>query len=283
MPKKIISGLAEPARSTPKSARGPGRLTRVALGTLLSVLGLLGLGSTGCKSEKLGAVDMSMSSNDLDSTPRCEDTKCENPDAKCCNGEACVDITTSTQNCGSCGTVCRTRELCKNATCTCTGGGHSGQCGTSEQCCPDGCHQTMTDAKNCGGCGLSCKAAETCQTGKCSCGPSGIACRGSQSCCGTGCVDLQTDAKNCGTCGKVCATGHACVAGLCEGECLPCAAGETCCNGICANLLTDKNNCLACGKKCMNGPFPAECIVCWFRPLDGGMDGGAVDMSLPHD
>ena len=233
------------------------------------------LTATSCKSEKLGAADLSMGMPDLDSTPSCEAMKCENPDAKCCNGEPCVDVTANTQNCGACGKACRTREQCSSGSCTCTGGGHSGQCGTSESCCADGCHQTMTDGMNCGGCGLHCKAGEACLSGKCSCGPAGKTCTGSQACCSTGCADFQTDAKNCGMCGKTCMAGHACVAGICAGECIACGVGETCCGGACANLLNDPNNCRMCGNKCpsfLGVQYPCILGVCAFTKFDGGMD-----------
>lgn len=260
---------------------GGGRAAgRACLLVLLCALG--GLGG-GCKTDKPLSPDMSMTGGggDMSSLFTCESTKCENPDAKCCNGEPCVDVTASTQNCGQCGKVCRTRELCQNGSCTCNGGGHSGSCASAETCCSDGCHETQTDVKNCGGCGLPCKMGETCQTGKCSCGASGMACRGSQTCCGAGCADLQTDPNNCGTCGKKCASGKACAGGVCEGECIMCSMGETCCDGICANLLNDPNNCKTCGHKCgvvLGIPLPCIFGICAFAMPDGG-----TDMTMPTD
>ena len=257
-----------------------------ALWALLLTIGL-GLGGAGCKSEKPSSSrDMSMTSGDLAMMIACESVKCENPDAKCCNGEPCVDVTANTQNCGECGKVCRTREQCLGGSCSCTGGGHSGPCASTSTCCADGCHETMTDLMNCGGCGLPCKMGETCTSGKCSCGPAGPACRGSQTCCGTGCADLQTDPKNCGKCGKTCPAGKACTSGVCEGECITCGTGETCCDGICANLLNDANNCKTCGHKCgviLGVPLPCIFGICAFAPVDGGTDAGAADMSMPTD
>ena len=142
---------------------GPGRaLRRACLLTLLCALGWLGVG--GCKTDKPLTPDMSMTSNDdMSSLFTCESTKCENPDAKCCNGEPCVDVTANTQNCGQCGKVCRTRELCQNGSCSCNGGGHSGSCASAETCCSDGCHETQTDVKNCGGCGAACPGGQVCE------------------------------------------------------------------------------------------------------------------------
>jgi hypothetical protein len=261
---------------------------------MLMLLGLtLLLGQVGgCKPDNPVGADMSVDTKpDLSMALSCEAMKCENPDAKCCNGEPCVDITISVQHCGGCNQPCHARENCSNGTCTCTGGGHSGACAASESCCSDGCHQTMTDVNNCGGCGLPCKTGEACNGGKCSCG-GGSGCHSGQVCCGAGgCSDLLTDTKNCGMCGKTCAAGKACNNGVCDGECVACAMGEKCCQvpsgdggvvGFCANTLTDANNCGMCGHKC---PIPL-CIlgICAFTHPDGGaMDAGATDLSTPHD
>ena len=253
---------------------------------MLCVLGLFGF--FGCKVDKPdgGVHDLSMGGEDLTSEASCANTKCQNLDAKCCNGEPCVDVTANLQNCGDCGHVCRTRELCSNGVCTCTGGGHMGACASGAQCCPDGCHDTMNEVANCGGCNLACKMGETCQAGKCSCGPAGKDCTGSQSCCGTGCADLQTDAKNCGICGKACDAGKPCINGVCKGECVTCGMGESCCGGVCTNLLSDKMNCHTCGHVCpllFGVPLPCVLGFCVNLGADGGMDAGSGDMSLPHD
>ena len=257
-------------------------LARAPLWTVLCALSFLGL--VGCKGEKPGAPDMSMSGRDLAMAASCEDAKCESPDAKCCNGEPCVDTSANVLNCGTCGKVCRARELCSKGSCTCMGGGKPSTCAASAQCCSDGCHDTMTEVTNCGGCGLPCKMGEACLSGKCSCGPAGVACRTGQACCGTGCADLQNDAKNCGVCGKTCAAGKACKNGICEGECIPCGPKETCCSGICIDLRAgDNKNCGMCGHRCTIFPWICAIDICLPLPDDGGMDGGAADMSMPHD
>jgi hypothetical protein len=80
-----------------------------------------------------------------------------------CNG-ACVDPATDAANCGSCGIVCGTNEVCSGGSCSCEA--PKALCGT--QCnlraCP--CVDLQTDASNCGTCGHSC-ASHVCSGGVC--------------------------------------------------------------------------------------------------------------------
>lgn len=259
--------------------------------TWLSLLALCLFGLAGCKAnegQKPPGNNMMMSPPDLSmAVESCENMKCEDPDAKCCLGEACVDTKTNPLHCGACGKVCKAREICTDGACVCRGAGPAMACAIGTSCCTDGCRDLQNDLKNCGGCGLGCKMGEDCKTGKCSCGATGMACKSGQICCGaSGCSNLQDDPNNCGMCGKKCAAGKACKSGVCEGECVPCSMGETCCDGICANILNDNMNCGRCGNKCgdvFGIPLPCLFGFCAFAMPDGGDGGMPMDMSMPKD
>jgi hypothetical protein len=63
-----------------------------------------------------------------------------------CDG-ACVNLSTSTTNCGECGKVCKS---------------------LAPTCCNGGCVNTMTDINNCGTCGKVCKGIlPSCDSGTC--------------------------------------------------------------------------------------------------------------------
>lgn len=248
----------------------------------LALSGLLG----GCKPDQAmtpnRTKDMAKPMDDAGES--CEAVKCENPAGVCCNGEPCVDTSTSPLNCGTCGKVCGSREVCANSACVCRGGGRDQACGAGTQCCTDGCRDVMADKVNCGGCGRTCVSGERCEGGSCKCGPAGLSCRSNQTCCTSGCSNLVDDPKNCGMCGKECAAGKACKAGVCEGECAaPCALPEICCNGSCTNLFSDPRNCRMCGRDCRMVTGWDTCIggVCLFeQPPDMAVP---MDMSIPPD
>jgi len=62
-----------------------------------------------------------------------------------CDG-TCVNLSTSTTNCGECGKVCKS---------------------LAPTCCKGGCVNTMTDNNNCGSCGHKCMFGITCVAGSC--------------------------------------------------------------------------------------------------------------------
>jgi hypothetical protein len=246
--------------------------------TLASALALCVLSillQTGCKAKMSNTPPPDDGEEDLrPMVSACENMKCDNPQALCCNDEPCVDVQTDRANCGACGKLCSGQELCQGGRCVCTGGGGS-SCSGGFTCCPSGCRNLDTDTANCGACNRSCRQNETCVSGACKC--AGMAgCSGSQTCCSTGCADTSNDPNNCGMCGKKCMPGKACKAGVCEGECTGCAMGETCCNGTCANLLNNPMNCGMCGKVCPP-PFPGIPPGCLFGNCVklGNADGGA--------
>jgi hypothetical protein len=62
-----------------------------------------------------------------------------------CDG-SCVNLSTSTTNCGECGKVCKS---------------------LAPTCCNGACVNTLTDASNCGTCGHKCLYSTTCIAGSC--------------------------------------------------------------------------------------------------------------------
>jgi hypothetical protein len=83
--------------------------------------------------------------------------KCPGPDM-ICNG-TCLDTSTFSSNCGTCGNVCSTGKTCQGGSCKCPG--------TTVDCFGV-CVDTSTDSTNCGTCGANCAAGKTCQGGGCS-------------------------------------------------------------------------------------------------------------------
>jgi len=158
---------------------------------------------------------------------------CNEPHQLICGG-TCVSYQTDPSNCGGCGNVCASDEICSDGACICPGG--QTQCGT-------GCKDLQTDPSNCGTCGSVCASDESCIDGACLCDPGLTQC-------GMGCTDLQTDETNCGTCGTVCASDEFCSGGACV-----CDPGLTQCGAGCTDLQTDPTNCGTCGTVCPVGGF----------------------------
>lgn len=87
--------------------------------------------------------------------------------ASSCSGN-CVDLTTDSNHCGQCGTVCNPDEVCESSIC-------QPRCSAELTFCPDGCVNTLSDAANCGSCGNTCVSDQSCQESVCLCAP-GSAC-----------------------------------------------------------------------------------------------------------
>jgi len=84
----------------------------------------------------------------------------------CCGGK-CVNTKTDPNNCGVCGTVCRS-GLCVNGLCCPPGAVKCGNSCCSLTCCGGTtCVDTQHDPNNCGSCGHTCDACSTCQNGTC--------------------------------------------------------------------------------------------------------------------
>jgi hypothetical protein len=105
------------------------------------------------------------------------------------------------KNCGTCGHVCASTEVCKTGTCT-------ADCGAGATDCAGACVNLTADPANCGACGHACSGGEKCVSSKCSC-PVGF-----DSCNGV-CTNTQSDRNNCGTCGHACAGNETCNGGNC--------------------------------------------------------------------
>src|SRR5262249_9203545 len=86
--------------------------------------------------------------------PSSEASLCTSPRVKC--GDACSDVSTDAQNCGSCGYACaQPTPHCASGACTCAG-----------QTCGSACVDTASDPKNCGRCEHDCLGG-ACQSGTC--------------------------------------------------------------------------------------------------------------------
>jgi hypothetical protein len=128
-----------------------------------------------------------------------------------------VQLATDGANCGACGVICATSEVCSAGRC-------AASCAAPLAVCTDGasssCADLSNDPEHCGTCDIACAAGQSCTAGIC--GPS---CSAPLTTCGAGdaarCVDLRSDPQNCGACGSTCSTGNcragACSATACEG------------------------------------------------------------------
>ena len=169
-------------------------------------------------------------------------------------GTSCAALDRDPQNCGACGTACKTDEVCSSGKC-------SFGCGTGTSNCNGSCVNEQSDPGNCGTCGKACDAGSVCSSGKCvpTCGEGTVDCGGA-------CVDTANDRSNCGACGTTCAPGEECTAGTCALACQPglvqCAndypdggaadAGDAGTLGaqVCVDPWIDRFNCGGCGNVC---------------------------------
>lgn len=195
-------------------------------------------------------------------------------------GGVCTAIASDSSNCGACGAVCGSGEICAEGHCSpvpcqadlvrcsgvcadtgtdeancgacghacgdgesCVGGQCVAPCGGGTTSCSGSCVQLASDRANCGACGHACAVHEVCSTGTCA-----LQCQANLANCGGSCVNLATDVSNCGFCGHSCG-GDACVSGQC-GTALGCGIGLAPCGGICTDVLTNDANCGSCGHAC---------------------------------
>jgi hypothetical protein len=219
----------------------------------------------------------------------------------------CVNTTTDSMNCGTCGTVCPMGSTCQMGACRCATGNvlcgracvnlqtsatHCGACGqacttgrvctmgtctcaTGTTLCNGNCVNTMTDANHCGACGRTCNSGQTCTAGVC-------ACPTAQTLCGTGttavCVDTRSNRSNCGMCGRTCSMGQTCTAGVCA-----CPTGQTLCGtgatAMCISTMVSPANCGRCGNVCGAG---LACVAgtCMGTPPSNDTRMGATVIDL---
>ncbi len=139
-------------------------------------------------------------------------------------GFQCVNLSTSTENCGEIGNRCAEGELCSGGVCGCGGGA---SCAEGQACCSGSCVDVTSDAANCGACGNACGAnAPNCQAGTCVCG--------------TG-----PEARACTA--PMAGTGFPPVTSL----------GESCCDGLC---VANSDTSCGCGVAC-DTASDETCIV----------------------
>jgi hypothetical protein len=118
-----------------------------------------------------------------------------------CGGDACVDLESDPQHCGTCDNACPAGVSCSAGNCVCPDG---------QTPCGDVCVDTGSDPQNCGDCGIGCMPDQVCWMGVCA-----DACAELTDCDGA-CVDTQTNPDHCGDCNNACADGGACVMGGCD-------------------------------------------------------------------
>lgn len=83
---------------------------------------------------------------------------CQAPLQQC--GAACVDPSSNDSNCGTCGFVCASPDVCSAGTCTSTCAAGLTQCGQS-------CVDLLTSLVSCGSCGTTCAQGQSCVSGGC--------------------------------------------------------------------------------------------------------------------
>ncbi|MEY2931646.1 MAG: hypothetical protein RL033_2395 [Pseudomonadota bacterium] len=128
----------------------------------------------------------------------------------------CVDTTSNSQNCGSCGNVCTGGQVCDGGSCACPSG---------QSLCDGRCVDPQSSLEHCGSCGNACVGGQVCDGGSCEC-PQG------QTLCDGRCSDMQTDNAHCGSCTTRCGLGQGCAAGSCQSG----ALGEDGCSGLAQNV-----------------------------------------------
>ena len=179
-------------------------------------------------------------------------------------GTCDADTQTDWTNCGGCGHMCTTGDICVASQC-------QAPCVAPKTSCPGepGCFDLTSDNQNCVTCGTQClpPAAGT-VTGTASCTGSqcvftcptdaGVVDGGGPIVqCGAdsgvpGCFDLTQSSDHCGSCGASCEGGMTCTQSQC------CPPGNSYCSGTCIDVTTSATNCGGCGKSC---PSPATCAV----------------------
>ncbi|XP_024358921.1 uncharacterized protein [Physcomitrium patens] len=208
-------------------------------------------------------------------TTKCNNCKCENTCKagwKDCNKDlkdGCeVDVGKDVNNCGACGTKCKTvpnaSTKCSNHKCmyTCNFGWKN--CNNDWT---DGCETEVSrNINNCGGCGSKCNSVVPYTSTKCSNQKCEYTCKaGWKDCNGDmkdGCeTDVGKDLNNCGGCGKKCNdvpnASTKCSNYKCE---YTCNDGWANCNGDWTDgceidVTMDVDNCGSCGAKCNNVPY----------------------------
>ncbi len=185
-------------------------------------------------------------------------------------GDACGNTAVDIANCGSCGHVCATGQVCSNGVCKSACDAPFASCAGAQ-----GCVDLSKDVKHCGACTTVCQTTDAgavdsgggeasadagpgpdygtpaCVKSACT-----IACSATKQNCSGQCFDTKSDHEHCGDCVTNCTIDQTCSNSHC------CPIGQGYCNGACVNVETDPTNCGQCGVTCSgNTPlcFDAQC------------------------
>jgi hypothetical protein len=174
-----------------------------------------------------------------------------------CNG-MCADLSSNSDNCGSCGYTCDPNLVC-------VGGKCADHCPSPKNKCPSSngnvCVELDNDPSNCGACSMVCPpephASPACAHSMCAvkCTAGYFDCNGNVT---DGCeVDGLTDVNNCGGCGNACpdpphaaatCSGGKCAMGACDQAYADCNHDPS--DGCEVDLQMDLGNCGSCGHAC---------------------------------
>jgi hypothetical protein len=231
------------------------------------------------------AADVADAGDDGTSSETDGDSACASPKVPC--GGACVSLDDDAHNCGVCGKVCATAEVCVAGACAIA-------CPTGQVPCGGVCVTLASDLANCGACGTACPAGKVCSAGVCA-----LSCQSGLSNCSGVCTNTAFDPSNCGACGTACPSGPHSIAscgagGVCA---LACAAGWVDCNGIASdgcerNVASDATSCGGCGLACSSanvasptctaGACTGACTA-GFADCDGDKRSDGCEISLLGD
>ncbi|MDX6588298.1 MAG: hypothetical protein QOI31_2771 [Solirubrobacterales bacterium] len=183
--------------------------------------------------------------------------KCDGGYSKC--GKKCIDLQTSTTNCGSCGNPCSAGEFCVDAECVICRGETDCQ-PTGAECkhaeCSEGACVEADDPD-----GTACEAGEgwTCFEGTCQC---------SNTLCGPDdlCTDLNSDSSNCGFCGRACSSGQTCQSGECV---TPCSSESDCATSPSGHHCMTSYGVCGCRPGFSDCPPPKSCFSFTGDPSNG--------------
>lgn len=214
---------------------------------LTNIVLALSLASTGCLAGYMDPTPAPRAESDAGTRPPMTtpppQLNCGTGVTNC--GGTCRDLTNDRDNCGACGRVCATGQICLNSSCRMLETPVT--CGSGLVNCNGSCRNVQLDDANCGACGTVCAMGQTCTAGRCAATsqptpPAAPTCNGScpmrsnsnatcvsNTCVyacyesygdcdrnvATGCETALTTNANCGACGRVCGGGTNCQQGMC--------------------------------------------------------------------